>query len=156
MDSFDLKILDALQENGRLTNNELADRVRLSASQCSRRRSALEAAGLIRGYHAHLDAEALGLEVLAFVQVTLATHSPDTANRFRELVARTPEVQEAYALTGQADYLLKMVLPDLKALSRCLSEVFLPHASVAHVHTSVVLDRVKETARLPLSPPAAD
>ena len=76
MDAFDLKILDALQVDGRLSNQELAERVGLSASQCSRRRSALESDGAIEGYHASLSAKALGLDVLAFVQIRLAAHSP--------------------------------------------------------------------------------
>ena len=151
MDDFDLKLLRALQEDGRLTNNDLADRVGLSASQCSRRRSALENAGVIEGYQAVLSSEALGLAVLAFVHVTLATHSPDNAKRFQELIDRTEEVQEAYSLTGEADYLVKIAVPDLKALSRILSEVFLAHGSVAHVHSAIVLDRLKKVARLPLA-----
>jgi DNA-binding Lrp family transcriptional regulator len=151
MDDFDLKLLRALQEDGRLTNNDLADRVGLSASQCSRRRQALENAGVIEGYQAALSSEALGLAVLAFVHVTLATHSPDNAKRFQQLIDRTEEVQEAYSLTGEADYLVKIAVPDLKALSRILSEVFLAHGSVAHVHSAIVLDRLKKVARLPLT-----
>jgi DNA-binding Lrp family transcriptional regulator len=151
MDDFDLKLLQALQEDGRLTNNDLADRVGLSASQCSRRRAALENAGVIEGYQAALSTEALGLAVLAFVHVTLAAHSPDNAKRFQQLIDRTEEVQEAYSLTGEADYLVKIAVPDLKALSRILSDVFLAHGSVAHVHSAVALDRLKKTARLPLT-----
>jgi DNA-binding Lrp family transcriptional regulator len=151
MDDFDVKLLQALQEDGRLTNNDLGDRVGLSASQCSRRRSALENAGVIEGYHAALSSEALGLAVLAFVHVTLAAHSPDNAKRFQELVARTEEVQEAYSLTGEADYLVKIAVVDLKALSHILNDVLLAHGSVAHVHSAIVLDRLKKTARLPLA-----
>ena len=151
MDEFDLKLLAALQEDGRLTNNDLADRVDLSASQCSRRRSALEDTGVIERYQAALSLEALGLGVLAFVHVTLATHSPDNAKRFQQLIDRTEEVQEAYSLTGEADYLVKVAVPDLKALSRILSEVFLAHGSVAHVHSAIAFDRLKKTARLPLT-----
>src|SRR5258708_6994678 len=151
MDDFDLKLLRALQEDGRLSNNDLGDRVGLSASQCSRRRSALEQAGVVEGYEAALSSEALGLAVLAFVHVTLSAHSPDNAKRFQELIDRTEEVQEAYSLTGEADYLVKIAVPDLKALSRILSDVFLAHGSVAHVHSAIVLDRLKKTARLPLA-----
>jgi DNA-binding Lrp family transcriptional regulator len=151
MDNFDIKLLAALQDDGRLTNNELGDKVGLSASQCSRRRAALEQEGVIEGYHAALSPTALGLAVLAFVQVRLATHSPDNSKRFRDLVARTAEVQEAYALTGEADYLVKIAVPDLKALSRILNEVFLAHGSVAQVHSSVVLDRLKKAVGLPLN-----
>jgi DNA-binding Lrp family transcriptional regulator len=150
MDGFDRKLLAALQADGRLTNQELAARVGLSASQCSRRRAALEAAGVIEGYRAHLSAEALGLGVVVFVAVTLAAHSPDNAKRFRRLIDGLAEVQEAYAMTGAADYLVKLVVPDLKALARVLNEVFLPHASIAHVHSSIVLDRLKQTSSLPL------
>jgi len=150
MDSFDIRLLDALQADGRLTNFELAERVGLSASQCSRRRTALEAGGTITGYHARLSAEALGLGVQVFVQVTLATHSPDNSRRFQRLIDGLDEVQEAYALTGEADYLVKLIVTDLKALSRILNEVFLPHESVAHVRSSIVLDRLKQTPALPL------
>jgi len=150
MDGFDIKLLDALQEDGRLTNFELAERVGLSASQCSRRRAALEASGVIQSYHAHLSAEAIGLGVLVFVQVTLATHSPGNSQRFQKLIGGLPEVQEAYSLTGDADYFIKLIVADLKALSRILNEVFLPHESVAHLRSSIVLDRLKQTTHLPL------
>lgn len=150
MDLFDIRLLDALQKDGRLTNQELADRVGLSASQCSRRRAALEAEGVVTGYHAHLSHEALGLGVAAYVNVTLATHSPDNSRRFAELVNSLDEVLEACALTGEADYLVRLVASDLRALSRILNEVFLPHPSVAHVRSSIVLDDLKRTTRLPL------
>jgi DNA-binding Lrp family transcriptional regulator len=151
MDASDLKLLAALQDDGRLTNYDLAERVGLSASQCSRRRAALEQAGVIASYHAHLSPDALGLGITAFVQVTLATHSPDNSKRFVELIANQEEVQEAFSLTGEADYLVKLAVPDLKALSRLLNDVFLPHGSVAHVRSSIVLDRLKQTPKLPLS-----
>lgn len=156
LDLFDLRLLDALQEDGSQTNTELAERVGLSASQCSRRRATLEAAGLIARYRAELDAEALGLDVLVFVEVMLATHSPDNAEKFRTLVARLDEVQEAYAVTGASDYLVKLTVPNLKVLARILNEVFMPHEAVAHVRSAVVLDRIKQTSRLPLSHLVAD
>lgn len=150
MDHFDVKLLAALQADGRLTNDALADKVGLSASQCSRRRQALENDGVIDGYHARLSHEALGLDVTVFVQVTLATHSPDNSKRFQKLIDSLPEVQEAFSLTGEADYLIKLIVTDLKALARILNDVFLPHASVAHVRSSIVLDRLKQTTTLPL------
>jgi DNA-binding Lrp family transcriptional regulator len=150
LDAFDLRLLAALQENGRLTNQELGERIGLSASQCSRRRAGLEGAGLIRGYRADLAAELIGFRLLVFVQVTLATHSGDNAEKFRKLVARLDEVQGAYATTGDTDYLLKVVVADLKDLSVLVNEVLLPHESVARVRSSIVLDRIKETASLPL------
>ncbi|MDR3468202.1 MAG: Lrp/AsnC family transcriptional regulator [Xanthobacteraceae bacterium] len=150
VDSFDLKILAALQDDGRLTNQELADAAGLSASQCSRRRSRLEDARIIQGYHADLSGEALGFNVIALVQITLATHSPNNAKRFRDLVRRTDAIQEAYAITGDADYLLKIALRDLKSLSDIVNNVLMPHDSVAHVRSSIVLDCLKTTRKLPL------
>jgi len=142
VDAFDLKILAALQDDGRLTNQQLADVAGLSASQCSRRRMRLEEEKVISGYHADLGS--------AFIQITLATHSPDNAKKFRALVNRVDDIQEAYSLTGDADYLLKAVLRDLKSLSDIVNNVLMPHQSVAHVRSSIVLDRLKEGGRLPL------
>jgi DNA-binding Lrp family transcriptional regulator len=144
VDAFDLKILAALQEDGRLTNQQLADVAGLSASQCSRRRMRLEEEKVVSGYHA------LGFTLIAFIHITLATHSPDNAKHFRNLVQRVDAVQEAYSLTGDADYLLKVVLRDLKSLSDIVNNVLMPHRSVAHVRSSIVLDRLKETQKLPL------
>src|SRR5260370_1289981 len=118
VNNFDIKILRALQEDGRLTNNDLAEKVGLSPSQCSRRRAALEEGGVIASYHALLSPEALGLDVLAFVNVTLATHSTDNAQRFLALVESLDEVQEAYSLTGESDYLVKRSVPTLKCFPR--------------------------------------
>ncbi|MCT8999788.1 Lrp/AsnC family transcriptional regulator [Chelativorans intermedius] len=150
IDSYDRKILSLLQADGRLTNNDLSERVNLSASQCSRRRQRLEEEGLIRGYRAELDRERLGFALVNIITVTLATHNPDNARRFADLVARLPEVQEAYALTGEMDYILKVVTPDLKSLSEFVSAVLLPHESVQHVKTAIVLETLKEQAALPL------
>ena len=150
VDGFDLKMLAALQDDGRLTNQQLADAVGLSASQCSRRRTRLEDDGIVAGYHADLAAERLGFNVVAFVHITLATHSPDNAKHFRDLVLRVDDVQEAYSLTGDADYLLKIILRDLKSLSDIVNNVLMPHPSVAHVRSSIVLDRLKATTKLPL------
>ncbi len=150
LDGFDLKLLAALQADGRLTNQQLADIAGLSASQCSRRRMRLEEESVITGYHADLSPEALGFGVVALISITLATHSPDNAKKFRALVQRVDEIQEAYSLTGDADYLLKVVLHDLKSLSDIVNNVLMPHQSVAHVRSSIVLDRLKETSRLPL------
>ena len=151
VDTFDLKLLAALQDDGRLTNQELADLVGLSASQCSRRRMRLEEDKVIAGYHANLAGEALGFTLIAFINITLATHSPDNADKFRALVNRVDEIQEAYSMTGDADYLLKVVLHDLKSLSDIVNNVLMPHQSVAHVRSSIVLDRLKETQKLPLA-----
>lgn len=150
IDGFDRKILALLQDDARLTNAELGERVHLSASQCSRRRQRLEESGLIRGYRAMLDRERLGYGLVNIITVTLATHNRDYARRFRDLVARVPEIQEAHALTGEMDYMLKVVTSDLRSLSDFVNEILLPHESVQHVKTAVVLETLKETGALPL------
>src|SRR5262249_47531773 len=117
---------------------------------------ALERDNVIVGYHAALSAPALGLDVTVFVQVTLATHTRDNAKRFAKLINGLAEVQEAFALTGESDYLIKMVVPDLASLSRILNDVLPPHDSIAHVRSSIVLDRLKQQPHLPLEHAAPD
>jgi len=150
IDEFDRKILALLQSDARLTNNDLSERVNLSPSQCSRRRQRLEEDGFILGYRARLDRDRLGFSLVSVISVTLATHNRDNARRFGELLARLPEVQEAHALTGEMDYFLKVITPDLKALSRFVNEELLPHDSVQHVKTAIVLETLKEGGALPL------
>ncbi len=150
LDAFDLKILAALQDDGRLGNQDLADRVNLSPSQCSRRRIRLEESGVVRGYRAELDPALIGLGILVFTKVTLARHSGDNARRFAELVRRLDCVLEAHSMTGDSDYLLKLIMPDLKALSAVVNDELLAHESVASVRSSVVLDTLKEASPLPL------
>jgi len=150
LDQFDRKILSLLQADGRLTNNDLSERVNLSPSQCSRRRQRLEDDGYIRGYRAVLDRDRLGFPLVNVISVTLATHNRDNAQRFADLLARLPEVQEAHALTGEMDYILKVVTPDLRSLADFVNGVLLPHESVQHVKTAIVLQTLKETSALPL------
>lgn len=150
VDAFDRKILSLLQADARLTNNDLSERVSLSPSQCSRRRARLEADGYIGGYCAMLSRDRLGFGLVNMITVTLATHNRDNAQKFADLVKRLPEVQEAHALTGEMDYILKVVTRDLKALSEFVNGVLLPHDSVQHVKTAIVLDTLKETNALPL------
>ena len=150
IDQFDRKILALLQDDARLTNNDLSERVNLSPSQCSRRRQRLEQEGLIKGYRAVLDRDRLGFSLVNVISVTLATHNRDNARRFADLLTRLPQVQEAHALTGEMDYILKVVTPDLKSLAAFVNDVLLPHESVQHVKTAIVLQTLKETTSLPL------
>jgi DNA-binding Lrp family transcriptional regulator len=150
LDSFDLKLLAALQEDGRLTNAELGDRIGLSASQCSRRRIKLEESGIIKGYQARIDAERVGLPVMALVQVTLGTHSNDNARKFAGFVNSVPAIQDAYAVTGDSDYMLTVVVASLPDLARLVSDTILVHPTVSHVKSSIVLSRLKAAHRLPL------
>lgn len=150
IDGFDRKILAALQADGRLTNNELAERVGLSASQCSRRRARLEDNGTIKGYHAVVERERVGIGLVSMISITLATHNDDNAQRLRELLGTLSNVQEAHALTGEMDYSIKVVTPDLKALAALINETLLPHEAVQNVKTAIVLDTLKETLSLPI------
>lgn len=150
LDGFDVKLLRSLQKNAALTNQELGDRIGLSASQISRRRQRLEQEGVIRCTRVSLDADALGLSVTAFVGVTLGAHSRENARRFREMVTAMTEVQEAHTLTGDVDYMLKVVVKDLKALSRIINDDLLPHDAVQHVRSSIAMDTLKDDNQLPL------
>lgn len=150
LDRTDRKILALLQEDARLTNNDLAERIHLSPSQCSRRRARLERDGTIAGYHARIDREKAGYGLVNFISVTLATHNRNNAAHFADLMARLPEVLEAHALTGEMDYILKVVTRDLRSLSDFVNETLLPHDAVQHVKTTIVLQTLKETGSLPI------
>lgn len=150
IDDFDRKILSALQSEGRLSNADLSDKVNLSASQCARRRMRLEEGGWIKAYHAVLDRERLGFGLVNLISVTLSTHNRDNASQFAELVSGLPEVIDAYAMTGEMDYVLKVITRDLNSLSVFVNEYLLPHETVQNVKTAIVLDTVKEGGGLPL------
>ncbi|MCA6967356.1 Lrp/AsnC family transcriptional regulator [Pectobacterium carotovorum] len=144
IDDFDLKILTLLQTNGRLTNQELSDLVGLSASQCSRRRIALEQAQLILGYHARLSPNAVVLECLGLIEVRLINHTSEYVERFHQMLGEVDAIIDAYKTTGDADYLLKVAVADLPGLSTLISQILSQNKSVAHLKTSVVLNRLKE------------
>lgn len=150
MNDSDRKILAALQRDARLTNNDLAETVGLSPSQCSRRRAQLEEEGLIIGYHAKLDREKTGFGLTSIISVTLATHSEDNSKRIRDLFAALPEVMEAHAMTGDMDYYVKIVTKDLKSLSEFINDKLLAHPAVQQVRTAVSLQTLKETNSLPV------
>lgn len=151
LDGYDRKILALLQDDARLTNNDLSEAVHLSPSQCSRRRARLENDGFVRGYHARLDGEKVGFGMVNLISVTIATHNRNNARRFGDLVRRLPEVQEAYSLTGEMDYLIKVVTPDLKSLSAFVSDVLLLDESVQRVKTAIVLETLKDTSAVPVA-----
>ena len=151
LDDHDRKILIALQDDGRLTNQELADVISLSPSQCSRRRRRLEDDGVIRGYHAVVDRQRVGFGLVSIVLITLAHHDAENAARLKVLLDGLPNVLEAHSLTGDMDYTIKVVTTDLAALSAFISETLLPHEAVQNVKTAIVLDTLKESFVLPLN-----
>jgi len=154
LDGFDTRLLVHLQEDAALTNQQLGERIGLSASQVSRRRQRLEEAGIVRGYRADIAPAAVGLTVTAFVGVALEAHSRQNARRFRDLVRALAQVQEAHAMTGDMDYLLKVIVPDLPALARFINEELLPHDAVRNVRSSIAMETLKDDNTLPLPVPS--
>lgn len=149
LDAADLRILDALQRNGRLSNVDLADQVGLSPSPCLRRVRDLEEAGYIQGYAAILDRRKLGLGVVAFVEVKIDQNA-EGDRIFREAVERIPEVVSCFVMTGTMDYLLQVVVPDLDAYAEVSMKRLLQIPGVQDVRSSFVLDVVKHSTSLPL------
>jgi Lrp/AsnC family transcriptional regulator, leucine-responsive regulatory protein len=149
LDRTDLRILEVLQRDGRITNAELAERVSLSPSPCLRRLQRLEASGVIAGYSAHLDPQRVGLGLQAYVRIQLEKHDADAIARFVERIGSWSEVIECHALTGDMDYLLHVRVEDLDHFSRFLLDQLLV-SGVADVNSSFVLRTVKHTRVLPL------
>ncbi len=157
LDAVDRRILAILQENGRLSNQEIAERVNLSPSPCLRRIRRLEESGVIRGYVALLDPQKLGLGLLAFVNVRLEKRGGATghagtthADLFRAAVQAWPEVVGCHAMTGEMDYLLRVFVTDMAHFSRFVQEQLLHHPSVVDVKSSFALESFKETTALPI------
>ena len=150
LDRIDRALLRLLQQQGRLSNAELAERVNLSPSATLRRVQRLEAAGVIAGYAARLDASALGLGLAAFVRVQLAAHTNAAIEHFVQVMQTADEVITCHALTGDMDYLLEVRVADLEHFSRFLLDRLLNDAGVADVNSSFVLRTVKAARGLPL------
>ena len=151
LDKTDRKLLALLQEDGRITNQELAERVALSPSACLRRVRALEEAGVIRGYAALLDPAKVGLGLLAFVNVKLEKRGRMPTDAFARACREWPEVAACHATTGDMDYLLRVHVEDLAHFSRFVMDSLLKHPGVIDVKSSFVLEQVKETTALPLA-----
>jgi Lrp/AsnC family leucine-responsive transcriptional regulator len=154
LDRYDRRILELLQEDSRLGNNELADRIGLSPSPCLRRVRALEEAGFITAYRALVDARKLGLTLVALVHIAMDRHTADRFANFEKQVARLPEVLECLLITGQAaDYQLKVIVRDMDAYQALLLDKITRIEGVTGVHSSFVLRSVIDRTALPL--PAA-
>ncbi|PPE66696.1 Lrp/AsnC family transcriptional regulator [Caldimonas caldifontis] len=154
LDAIDRRILRALQANGRITYDELAGQVSLSPSATLRRVKRLEEAGAIAGYVAIVPPERVGLGLTAYINVRLEkhteTHKRNPMDLFRAAVQSWPEVVECVALTGEMDYLLRVVVEDMAHYSRFIMDTLLKHPSVEDCKTSFVLDRVKNTTAVPV------
>ena len=150
LDRIDRKILEHLQAHGRASNLELAEVANLSPAQCLRRHRRLEELGLINGYAARLNARHIGLGVIAFIHVTMARGHVDELPKFQDLIADLKQILECYSVTGDFDYVLKVVAQDLEALSQFLMHTLMHMPGVSAVRSSVCLNEVKFTTALPL------
>lgn len=150
IDTLDRRILAFLQPNGRASNLELADAVGLSPAQSHRRHKRLEEAGFIAGYQTRLNPARLGLGVVAFIHVSMEKGHIRDLNKFIAMVVDLPEILECYSVTGDFDYVIKVIAPDLKALSGLLMDKVMRLPGVNSVRSSVCLDEVKCTSALPL------
>ena len=152
LDRYDRRILEELQRNGRISNQELAERIGLSPSPCLRRVRALEESGLIQGYRAMLDAKQLGLSLMALIHISMDRHTPERFAHFETTIAELPQVMECLLITGQdADYQLKVVVRDMDAFQALLLERITRIEGVSGVHSSFVLRRVVDKTALPVS-----
>ncbi|MGN0922131.1 MAG: Lrp/AsnC family transcriptional regulator [Cellvibrio sp.] len=151
IDKYDRDILTTLQQEGRINNQDLADRINLSPSPCLRRVRQLEESGIIEGYVALLNARKLGLTLMAFVQVSMDKHSPTSLDEFEEQLRDCPEVLECHLITGQsADYQLKVVVKDMDHYQQFLLNKLLLIKGVNGVHSSFVLKSAISRTALPL------
>ena len=153
LDAIDRQILENLQNDARMRNVELAEKVGLSPSPCLRRVNNLEETGVIRGYATLVDAETVGLPVSVFVSVTLEKQIEKALEKFEKEIRARPEVMECYLMTGEADYLLRVVTADLSAYERFLIEHLTRIPGVASIKSSFALKQVAYRTALPISPP---
>jgi len=150
LDRYDRRILEVLQEEGRISNQELADRIGLSPSPCLRRVRTLEESGLIIGYRALLDAKKLGLSLMALIHISMDRHTPERFVNFETRISELPEVLECLLITGQdADYQLKVIVRDMEAYQELLLNRITRIEGVTGVHSSFVLRRVVDKTALP-------
>jgi Lrp/AsnC family leucine-responsive transcriptional regulator len=154
LDRHDVLLLAELQRDSRQTVQQLAAATGLSSTPCWKRVKELEARGVIRGYGAVVDRERVGLALCVLAEVNLTRHSEDDVRRFEREVAACPQIVSCYATTGQADYVIKVLVPDIKAYEAFLHETAFKLPGVTHVRSSVVLKEVKAETRLPLTVPA--
>lgn len=150
LDRTDRRLLDVLQEHGRASNLELAEAINLSPAQTLRRHRRLEESGIIKRYEARLDGAMLGFGVVAFIHVTMERGHIRDLSKFKGLVTELAQIQECFSVTGDIDYVLKVVARDLKSLSDFLLDTLMRIPGVSGVRSSVCLDEIKCTSAMPL------
>ncbi|MEO5597314.1 MAG: Lrp/AsnC family transcriptional regulator [Novosphingobium sp.] len=150
LDSIDRRLLAELQDDGRITNVELATRVGLTAPPCLRRVRGLEDSGVIKGYHAELDASKLGFAITVFAMVSLKSQAEDALRQFEDHMRGLPEVRECHMLNGEIDFILKIVSKDLQSFQEFLTSKLTPAPNVASVKTSLTIRTAKQLPGVPL------
>ncbi|MFT6409105.1 MAG: DNA-binding Lrp family transcriptional regulator [Arenicella sp.] len=150
INKIDLKILSILQINARITNQQLAEQVHLSASACLSRVKRLEADGVLKRYVTEIDLDRLAPHVEAFTEVTLENHSPDDFRRFNAAIASVAEVTDSYKISGAYDYLLKFVCTDVKSYNGVSESLITSGIGIAKMNTLIILERTKEFSGFPL------
>ena len=150
LDSIDRRLLAELQAEGRVTNVDLARRVGLTAPPCLRRVRALEEAGVIKGYHADLDASSLGFTITVFAMVSLKSQAEEDLRAFENHIKALPEVRECHMLNGEIDFILKIVSKDLQSFQEFLTSKLTPAPNVASVKTSLTIRTSKQEPGVPL------
>lgn len=155
LDRYDIQILAELQADARLTNAELAQRVGLSAAPCWRRVRALEQAGFIKGYHAEIDRQKIGLGVLAFVRLDANRNTGEVTREMEEAIRKLPEIVSCHYISGAGTFELQVVSRDLDTFSQFARQVLINLPNVKDLHTSFSLGQVKASSSLPLSHLAA-
>jgi len=151
LDDIDVSILEQMQKNGRISNADLARHINLSPPATHARLKRLELAGYINDYVTLLNRGRLGYDMLCFVNISLQMHQPEEVERFRKAIEAVPEVLECFHVTGEFDYLLKVVIRNQKDLERFLVKRLTPIPGVARIYTSLVVNEVKSTTALPIS-----
>ena len=152
LDPFDRRILEVLQKEGRISNQDLADRISLSPSPCLRRVRALEESGIITGYRAMVDAKSLGLTLMALIHISMDQHTPERFDHFETAIKAIPEVMECLLITGQeADYQLKVTVKDMDDYQELLLNQITRIRGVTGVHSSFVLRKVVDKTALPVT-----
>ena len=155
LDSYSLALLGELQRDSRQTVQQLADAVGLSPTPCWKRIKDMEAAGIIRGYTALVDREKVGLNLAVIVEANLKEHTEDLVRRFEEAVAASPQIVRCLSTTGQADYVMTVLVEDVKRYEQFLHDTIFKLPGVTHVRSSIVLKELKSEVRLPVKPLAA-
>ncbi|MDR5815613.1 Lrp/AsnC family transcriptional regulator [Caballeronia sp. LZ033] len=150
MDPVDRSMLRLLQNDGTLSNAALGEQLSLSVTPCWRRRKHLEDQGVITGYQANLNRRAIGLDLLAFVHIRIDIHSDKTADNFEAVMRGRPEVLSCHKITGDADYILQVVTPDLDAYGDFIERVLRKQAGIASIQSSVALREVKSSWKYPI------